>query len=115
MVEETPFCNADFARDHVNIISYNEVVDALQMAADLFIPKHKKNYRFWWDSQLDVLKENSVRSCEIWKEAGKPRRDPISDKYVTRSFMEIFRTRSAAAVLLMRAKNSFISSQLHTR
>jgi len=40
MVEETSFCNANFARDHVNIL-YKEVVDALQMATDLFITKHK--------------------------------------------------------------------------
>ena len=34
----------------------NEVVDALQMATDLFIPKHKNNfYRLWWDSELDVI------------------------------------------------------------
>jgi len=47
MVEETPFCNVDFARDHVNIL-YKEVVDALQMVVDLFIPKHKKFvYKFW--------------------------------------------------------------------
>jgi len=35
---------------------YKEVVDALQMAADLFIPKHRKFfYKFWWYSELDVL------------------------------------------------------------
>jgi len=43
--------------------------------------KHIFFFKTWWDSVLDVLKENSVRSCEIWKEAGKPRCGLISDKY----------------------------------
>ena len=57
---------------------YDRVVNALQAAARQFIPKHKKNfYKFWWNSELDELKENAIRSCKIWKEAGKPKHGPI--------------------------------------
>lgn len=61
---------------------YDRVVNALQAAARQFIPKHKKNfYKFWWNSELDELKENAIRSCKIWKEAGKPKHGPIYNNY----------------------------------
>jgi len=49
-------------------------------------------FKTWWDSVLDVLKENSVRSCEIWKEAGKPRSGLISDKYRQDQLLYITKT-----------------------
>ena len=36
-------------------------------------------YKFWWDQNLNLLKENSTQSCKLWKDMGKPR--PIFDKY----------------------------------
>jgi hypothetical protein len=61
---------------------YEGVVNTLQVSADLFIPKSKKNfYKFWWSQEIDVLKENAVKSCRIWKDAAKPRYGPIYNNY----------------------------------
>ena len=61
---------------------YNEVVNALQTSADMFIPKRKRNFfKFWWNAELDELKENAIKSCRAWREAGKPRCGPLNDKY----------------------------------
>ena len=63
---------------------YNEVVSALQISAYLFIPKRKKNFlkvlvecRAGWEE----LKENAIKSCRAWHEAGKPRYGPLNDNY----------------------------------
>jgi len=62
---------------------YESVIDALQRSANLFIPKHKKNfYKFWWSQELDELKDKAIASCRMWKDAGKPRSGPIHAKYI---------------------------------
>ena len=48
----------------------------------MFIPKRKNNFfKFWWNAELDELKENAIKSCRAWQEAGKPRNGPINDNY----------------------------------
>jgi len=65
------------ATDYVNRL-YDNVVEVLRFTADLFIPRCKRNfYKFWWDSELELLKDNAVKSCRIWKEAGKPKNESI--------------------------------------
>ena len=60
----------------------NKVIDALRASAGQFVPKRRKNfYKFWWNAELDVLKENAIASCKIWKTANKPKHGPIYDKY----------------------------------
>ena len=61
---------------------YNNVVNALCLSANLFIPKHKKNfYKFWWTQELDVLKLSAIASCRAWKNAGSPKYGPIFSEY----------------------------------
>ena len=60
------------------ILLYNRIVDILMFSADTAVPKCKKNFfKFWWDSDMDELKEKSIASCKLWKDAGKPRSGSI--------------------------------------
>jgi hypothetical protein len=60
---------------------YENIVAALNVSANLFIPQYRKNFfKFWWNQELSLLKEASVESNRIWKDAGKPRSGPIFDK-----------------------------------
>ena len=60
---------------------YNNIVTALKTAASLYVPEHYKNfYKFWWNEELNILKEASVTSNKLWKAAGKPRYGHIFDK-----------------------------------
>jgi len=62
-------------------IIYEKVVSTLNSAATSFVPKHKKSfYKFWWDEELNSLKEDSIDSNKLWKAAGKPRQGPIFDR-----------------------------------
>ena len=64
--------------DHI----YNSVVEILRDCANMFIPKHKRNfYKFWWSQELDALKEMAIASCRSWKEAGKPKHGNIFLQY----------------------------------
>ena len=57
---------------------YKSVVSTLNSAADTYVPKRRKGYyKFWWDEELNLLKEASVETNNIWKAAGKPRNGPI--------------------------------------
>jgi hypothetical protein len=61
--------------------SYNEVVDSLISGANQFVPHYRKNvFKFWWDEEMDLLKDASIESNGIWKAAGKPKNGPIFDK-----------------------------------
>ena len=57
---------------------YQAIVDSLKMAALKTVPcKRQTFYKFWWDFELDKLKEMSMGSHNIWKQAGKPRHGPV--------------------------------------
>ena len=74
-------CNTEIINETVDAL-YDKVVNELRFAADVFIPKCEKNfYKFWWNDELDALKEDAAVSCRNWKNAGKPRHGPI---HVTR-------------------------------
>ena len=58
---------------------YRSVVSILNSAANLYVPKRRKNfYKFWWDEELNVLKASSTETNNIWRAAGKPRKGLIS-------------------------------------
>jgi len=60
---------------------YYEIADILTACAKNFVPERKKSfYKFWWDEELQLLKEASVESNRLWKIAGKPRQGSIFDK-----------------------------------
>jgi hypothetical protein len=64
--------------DHV----YVGVTAALTSSANLFVPKHGKNfYKFWWPYELDALKSKAVASCRVWKDSGCPRNGAIFAEY----------------------------------
>jgi hypothetical protein len=70
----------DELHSRVEII-YSNVVNVLVSCANSHIPKHRTNfYKFWWNQELSILKENSIESDKLWKAAGKPRCGPLFDK-----------------------------------
>ena len=76
------FEDLDYAETIALIDSlYADIVCILTFAANFHVPQHKKSfYKFWWDEELDMLKDESIESNKLWKAAGKPRYGPIFDK-----------------------------------
>jgi hypothetical protein len=69
--------------DYNSVISllHDDIVNILACGAKIYIPHCKKNFfKFWWDEELNLLKEASIESNQIWKAAGKPRHGPIFNK-----------------------------------
>ena len=61
--------------------TYNEIIYILNACAKDFVPLRRKSfYKFWWNVELDSLKEASVQSNRLWVSAGRPRHGPIYDK-----------------------------------
>ena len=61
---------------------YHRVIDILNFASNCAVPKRKKNFfKFWWDNDMNEIKERSIASCRSWKSAGKPRSGPIFEIY----------------------------------
>ena len=61
-------------------INYNNIVNVLNAAANACVPRHKKNfYKYWWDEEMNLLKDESIESDKLWKAACKPRHGPIFD------------------------------------
>jgi len=68
------------AVDAENVL-YDHIVTAINTAANVYVPKRKKNfYKFWWDEEINLLKDKSIESNKLRKAAGKPRNGPIFDK-----------------------------------
>jgi len=60
---------------------YSDVVNVLCTGAETFVPQHKISfYKFWWDEEMDLLKEESINSDKLWKAAGKPRHGSVFDR-----------------------------------
>lgn len=81
------FCHSP-EQSHALIESwYNGIVMALIQAASEFIPRIEKDeLKFWWDAEMDSLKNQSICSHKLWIEAGKPRdgiiyRNRTQDKF----------------------------------
>ena len=61
---------------------YYDIVNSLLCSSEAAVPSYKKNFfKFWWDEELNKLKDKSIASCRLWKAAGKPRSGPIFDSY----------------------------------
>jgi len=44
----------------------------------MFVPSLSKGFfKFWWDDNLNLLKQSSVKSDRAWEAAGKARQGPI--------------------------------------
>jgi Reverse transcriptase (RNA-dependent DNA polymerase)/Endonuclease/Exonuclease/phosphatase family len=56
--------------DHI----YERIIWILNRAANATVPaRHKNFYKFWWNQELDALKEQSVSDHRAWIAAGRPR------------------------------------------
>jgi len=52
---------------------YKKIVTALKAADALCIPRRKVGfYKYWWDLELDELKDKSIESHKLWIAAGRP-------------------------------------------
>ena len=61
---------------------YEKLILILTNCASLSVPHNYKGfYKFWWDQELDLLKEESINSHNLWKLAGRPRNGPCFSKY----------------------------------
>jgi hypothetical protein len=61
---------------------YEKLVFILTNCASLSVPSNCKGYyKFWWDQELDLLKEESINSHNLWKIAGRLRNGPCFNKY----------------------------------
>ena len=53
---------------------YSDIVQCLWDSSVATIPMRKKNfYKFWWDEELQLMKEQAMLSYTIWKNSGKAR------------------------------------------
>jgi hypothetical protein len=57
---------------------YDNIVNIMVVCANQFVPHCQKDFlKYWWDEEMDLLKEASIESNRIWKDAGKPKQGPI--------------------------------------
>ena len=83
VVRELVDCNADIS-SFENIINsvYNQTVHILRDSSMRTVPLRTKNfYKFWWNQELDCLKEQAIIDHQLWKAAGKPRSGTVNAKY----------------------------------
>jgi len=77
--------NSNISRaESINFIEtvYNNVVTILSDATKATVPvRSKQFYKFWWDEELDCLKEDSISSHKLWQAVGRPRAGPIFSKF----------------------------------
>jgi len=77
----TDDCDVGALRDKIEKL-YNSVVEALNISADLCIPRTRRNfYKFWWSQELSELKAAAVNSARAWQQAEKPRQGLIFQNY----------------------------------
>ena len=61
------------SRGAFHFIEYvcKSIVYALQDSASRYVPKHHVNfYKLWWSRELSCLKEKTIISDKLWKDAG---------------------------------------------
>ena len=74
--------DSDYSKSDLINHVYDELVRILNHCASSSVPVHYKGfYKFWWDQELDLLKDESIKSHNLWKIAGRPRSDPCFNKY----------------------------------
>ena len=78
----------DIDNDNVSVVTetidniYNGIITILRDGSGIAVPScHKNFFKFWWDDSLDELKEKSIASCMIWKDAGRLRSGPVFNQF----------------------------------
>ena len=62
-------------------VLYGRIVDVLNLCANATIPCCRQDFfKFWWNQELDCLKQESIDSHRLWKAAGQPRSGSIYDR-----------------------------------
>jgi len=57
---------------------YHSITSSLFNASCTTVPQARQTfYKFWWDEELSLLKENSIRAHRLWTSLGKPRSGDI--------------------------------------
>jgi len=80
-LENVSAINSDCIKSAVNEI-YNKIVEILRNCANITVPERRKQfYKFWWNEELDCLKQQSIDDHKLWKTMGKPRHGPIFDRH----------------------------------
>ena len=52
---------------------YNAVVSILKTASSLYVLTVRKGFfKFWWNEEMNLLKEALIEADKLWKSAGKP-------------------------------------------
>ena len=52
---------------------YTHIVTALQISSDRTVPKQKSDfYKYWWEQELDLLKQESIKNHRVWTALGRP-------------------------------------------
>ena len=100
--------NVNISREIIEQI-YSRIVNALITASNMCVPCiPQKSLKYWWNSDLNELKQKCIISDKMWVEASKPR------------FGDIFRNRNkdklAYKSAIKKAKNyhsKYISDDLH--
>lgn len=76
-INNTSVDNISDASQVINL-AHDRIIDTLTKGAHLYVPKCPKNFfKYWWDQELDQLKADSIKTNNIWKEAGKPKHGQI--------------------------------------
>ena len=53
---------------------YTHIVTALQISSDRTVPKQKSDfYKYWWDQESDLLKQESIKNHRVSTALGRPR------------------------------------------
>ena len=67
--------------------TYSKLINALDKAANNTVPRLRVGaLKYWWDQELEALKENSITSHRTWLEAGKPNSGPLFDDKKTHKY-----------------------------
>jgi hypothetical protein len=84
ILEELCIIEADEARyNDVALIDaiYDRLIVSINMCAEGTVPTFKQNFfKFWWNQELDCLKESSVDPHRLWTASGRPRSGPIFNR-----------------------------------
>ena len=86
----------DYSKSDLINYAYDKLVSTLQYCASTSVPLHYKGfYKFWWNQELDLLKEESIKSHIDWKSAGRPRSGPYFNRYKSDKLAYKLRIRSS--------------------
>ena len=56
------------------LVGFTLIVQCRWDSSVLDVPRKKRNfYKFWWDEELNLMKDQAIHSFDIWKSVGKPR------------------------------------------